>query len=261
MARSELDQARIAVSDALKKITESPDFQPKSNATYDNLSIVPPHELNALSMGSGVTGRSLEKLREDLPSGVMEIIINNEGKTIFLGNGSSNAPLEISNEQRSAHRQPNHKVIIDQVDLFLLLEDLDTLEALLNKKGFSETFDIGAQRKRVQALVDASQNPQENIEVRTGLIGVDQFKDLEETGDIVFNAWGPSGLTIGAQMKFVKPGGALIMPGRLMNFNRMEPELRASGALDSVERIEEMGGGPPDWDYALKFIKKQSTPS
>ncbi len=237
-----------AISEALQQIALNTPM--KSGIELDGLSLRPQHELDAFSMGSGITARTLEMFGHEFGDQVVQDITDNRGTTIFLGNGSSLVPLEISQKQRERGHSPNTKVIIDQVNLELLLEDLKSIESQLNKMGFTDTFDIGKQRERIQTLVEASMRKEEELSMQTGLIGKDDFANLNGTGDVIVNAFGPSDETLEAQLMLAKPGGVLYISCKPNDLQRMADKI-GSKAFAMIEKVEPAG----KW---IKITRKSS---
>lgn len=231
--REEKSRVSKAVEEIVSRMTL------KSGIVLDGLALRPKHELNEFSMGSGMTSRTLEKLRTDFPDTALEHLVENAGTTIFLGNGTSLVPLEVSEKQIDKGHEPNFKIAIDQVDLNLLLEDLTEIERQLKEMGFLHTFDIGTQKERVQKLVDAAKNGEQNFSLRSGLIGEANFSDIENTGDVVFNCYGPAIGTLGHQLRLVKPGDVLYVTYYVDDF-RIEAEQIGEEALNMIESITPM---------------------
>lgn len=225
------------VSAAIKEIVSGMTL--KSGITLDGIALRPKHELNDFSMSSGMTARTLEKLRTDFPDSVLEHLVTNRGTTIFLGNGTSLVSLEVSGKQIDGGMTPNPKVIVGQVDLNLLLEDLTAIEAELKARGFSHTFDISMQRDRVQKLVAASMDKDQHLSIKTGLIGEANFSDIENTGDVVFNCYGPGIKTLLHQLRMVKPGGVLYVTYYIDDF-RIDADAIGQEAFDMIESITPM---------------------
>jgi hypothetical protein len=235
MSREREEKNRV--SEAVREIVSTMTL--KSGITLDGLALRPKHELDDYSMGSGMTSRTLEKLRTDFPDAVLEHLVKNDGTTIFLGNGTSLVPLEVSWKQADSGAIQNQKIAIDQVNLPLLLEDLTEIESQLRARGFLHTFDIGTQKDRVQKLVDASNDSAQNFSIKAGLIGEADFSDVEGTGDIVFNCYGPAIKTLEHQLQMVKPGGVLYVTYYVDDF-RIEAEEIGQSAFDMIESITPM---------------------
>ena len=155
--------------------------------------------------GLGITDRTLKDIYRDL-QGAEPYLNNAQGKVVFIGNGFSIAPLELSENDKEG--RISDIIVSDIFDYQTVLQDVIRLkQAFANKKlKTPETIDnLGT---TLETLVSAIQT--RRIKFVKHIFGRDSLPEELKGARLVVNSYGPPAVTVSEQLDMLAPEGVLV---------------------------------------------------
>ncbi len=208
--RQKFDRALVESSPFLKSDIQ---FSIDPSTRQFRLDIKRAKENGSFVGGTGITNRSLGAMDIELTGLIKRIAgLGQDKKIVFLGNGLSDAALDIVNKGWIKTKP----VIVDILDYRLLQEDFMILVDNFNKQKLPVTKVPGFWQKLISLQSICMGLDEGTIEAVQYVVGSENPPEQIKDADLVINCNGPNSVTQNEQLFLLKPGGELwtVYPSR-----------------------------------------------